>query len=326
MAPKKYISSLFLAGTSATAFQFHGRLNNLAANNAVNAVATTDAGYKACTAVSSVVMSCSAAGSIADSVPEASQAACVCCQGQNELDPVYSSCAAYVKTALQDPSLAAVYDAVFTVCASYECGAAAAPSTTRQPTSVVQPTTTARATITSVPVMPAACSSVVSIADRCEKSGGDDASALVSCLCHDTSGKTNTQVQNWASSCLPWAKTESPNDVSALETFESICTAGLAAESSSLSAKATQSGNGGSSVANRPAFGFPTGSAGGSDDDMTTAPTQTGRTAEETDAPASVSSSRSSAAGVGMGQQQPLGAVAKWVVNGLVAVAGFLVV
>lgn len=108
MAPKKYLSPALLLAGSATAFQFHGRLNDLAANNAVNAraIATTDAGYKACTAVSSVVMSCSAAGSIADSVPEASQAACVCCQGQNELDPVYSSCAAYVNTALQDPSLA----------------------------------------------------------------------------------------------------------------------------------------------------------------------------------------------------------------------------
>lgn len=103
----------------------------------------------------------------------------------------------------------------------------------------------------------------------------------------------------------------------ALEAFESICTAGLAADdSSSLSAKAT----GASSVTNRPAFGLPTGSAGG--DEVTT--TQT-TNAEETDAP-TFSSSRSSAAGVGMAQQQPLGGVAKWVVNGLVAVAGFLVV
>lgn len=104
MAPKKYLSSLLLAG-SATAFQFHGHLNALAANNAVNAVATTDAGYQACTSVSSLVLSCSAAGSLADNIPEASQAACVCCQGQSELDPQYSSCAAYINTALQNPSL-----------------------------------------------------------------------------------------------------------------------------------------------------------------------------------------------------------------------------
>lgn len=104
--PLKYLSPLLLAG-SATAFEFYGLgLKALAANNAVNAAASTDAGYKACNSVSSVVMSCSAAGSIAESVPEASQAACVCCQGNSELDPVYSNCAAYVSTALQNPSLA----------------------------------------------------------------------------------------------------------------------------------------------------------------------------------------------------------------------------
>ena len=103
MAPK-YLSSLLLAG-SATAFQFSGHLNALAANNAIDGPATTDAGYQACTTVSAVIMSCSAAGSIADSVPEASQAACVCCQGNNELDPKYSSCAAYINTALSEPSL-----------------------------------------------------------------------------------------------------------------------------------------------------------------------------------------------------------------------------
>ena len=102
----KYLSPLLLAG-SATALEFHGLgLKALAANNAVNAAATTDAGFKACNSVSSVVMSCSAAGSIADNIPEASQAACVCCQGNNELDPAYSSCANYVSTALQQPSLA----------------------------------------------------------------------------------------------------------------------------------------------------------------------------------------------------------------------------
>ena len=103
----KYLSPLLLAG-SATAFEFHGLgLKALAANNAVNAAATTDAGFKACNSVSSVVMSCSAAGSIADNVPEASQAACICCRGNNELDPIYSNCAAYVSTVVQNPSLAA---------------------------------------------------------------------------------------------------------------------------------------------------------------------------------------------------------------------------
>ncbi|KAK3953457.1 hypothetical protein QBC32DRAFT_118674 [Pseudoneurospora amorphoporcata] len=308
----KYLSPLLLAG-SAAAFQFHGNLNRLAANNAVNAVATTDAGFKACAAVSSVVMSCSAAGSVAENVPEASQAACVCCQGNNELDPVYSSCAAYVNTALQDPSLAAVYGAVYTVCASYRCGAAAAPTTTEPPTTVA---TTIRATITSAPVVPAACSSVVSIASRCA-AGAED--KVLSCLCHDTSGKTNTQVQNWASSCLPWAKSNSPEDVTVVEALETICAAGAGA--SSLSAKATESSGDESSVTNRPAFGLPTGTASSRDDDVTTSATQT--RIVETEAPA-VSSSRSSAAG-GL-VQQPLGGVAAWVVNGLVAVAGYLVV
>ncbi|KAK3337903.1 hypothetical protein B0H65DRAFT_306974 [Neurospora tetraspora] len=318
MAPK-YLSPLLLAGSAtATAFQFHGHLNALAANNAVNAVATTDAGYKACTAVSSVVMSCSAAGSVADNVPEASQAACVCCQGQNELDSQYSSCAAYINTALQNPSLGSIYDAVYTICADYKCGAAAVPSTTQPPATAA---TTSFATITSAPAVPAACSSVVSIASRC--SGGNE-DEILSCLCHDTSGKTNTQVQNWASSCLPWAKSNSPEDVTVVEALESICTA---IAGSSLSAKATKSSSGDDNltVTNRPAFGLPTGTAG-SNDDVSTA-TQT--RIVETEAPAvtssrSVTSNRSSAAGVMV--QQPLGGVAAWVVNGLLAVAGYLVI
>lgn len=110
-----------------------------------------------------------------------------------------------------------------------------------------------------------------------------------------------------------------------VEVLETICAAGAGA-GSSLSVKATQSSGGEdeSSLTNRPAFGLPTGTASSSDvdDDVTTAVTQT--RIVETEAPA-VSSSRSSAAGAMM-VQQPLGGVAAWVVNGLVAVAGYLVV
>ncbi|KAK3398255.1 hypothetical protein B0T20DRAFT_203527 [Sordaria brevicollis] len=322
MAPKKYLCPVLLLAGSASASLFNGRINNLAANNVVNAraIATTDAGYKACATVSAVVMSCSKAGSIADNVPEATQKACVCCNGQNELDPVYSSCAAYVNTALQAPSLAQLYNDVFTVCAGYKCGAAAAPSTTTSPSSVTTAPTTSKATITSAPVIPAACNSVVSIASRCEGSAGDDKSAIVSCLCHDTSGKTNTQIQNWASSCLPWAEKESTEDVTALEAFESICTAGLPSDDDTSSTTQSSSGQ-----SNRPAFAVP--STAGSVDEPPRPTQGTGGNAEQTYEPAGVSSSRSSAAGVGMGvQHQPLGGVARWVVNGLVAVAGLLVV
>lgn len=102
-----------------------------------------------------------------------------------------------------------VYGAVYTLCANYKCGAAAAPSTTKPP---APPPTTAKPTVTSAPI-PAACSSVVSIANRC--ANGDE-EEILSCLCHDASGKTNTQVQNWASSCLPYAKSEAPEDVTGM--------------------------------------------------------------------------------------------------------------
>ncbi|KAK3486011.1 uncharacterized protein B0T23DRAFT_243806 [Neurospora hispaniola] len=322
----KYLSPLILAGsaTATAGFQFHGHLNALAANNAVNAAATTDAGYQACTSVSSVVLSCSAAGSLADNIPEASQAACVCCQGQSELDPQYSSCAAYINTALQNPSLGSVYGAVYTFCAEYSCGAAAAPSTTTtQPPTTVAFITTSRATITSAASVPAACASVVSIASRCANGNGED--EILSCLCHDTSGKTNTQVEEWASSCLPWAQSNSlQQDVTVIQALESVCTAGAGAVSS-LSAQAstsTSDDDGGFTVTtSRPAVGLPT--AGGTVASDPVASTATQTRVVETEAPA-VTSSTSSAAGVMV--QQPLGGVAAWVVNGLVAVAGWFVV
>lgn len=110
-----------------------------------------------------------------------------------------------------------------------------------------------------------------------------------------------------------------------VEALQTICAAG--ADTGSLSAKATQSSTDDepSSVTNRPAFGLPTGTAGSSDDDgdETTTATQT-RSAGTQASSTAVSSSRSSAAG-GL-VQQPLSGVAAWVVNGLVAVAGYLVV
>ncbi|KAL0471603.1 hypothetical protein QR685DRAFT_519581 [Neurospora intermedia] len=321
MAPKKYLSSLLLAG-SATAFQFHGHLNALAANNAVNAVATTDAGYQACTSVSSLVLSCSAAGSLADNIPEASQAACVCCQGQSELDPQYSSCAAYINTALQNPSLGSVYGAVYTFCAEYSCGAAPSTTATTQPPTTVGFITTSRATITSAASVPAACASVVSIASRC--ANGDSEDEIVSCLCHDTSGKAITQVEELASSCLPWARRNSPQDVTVIQALESVCAVGAGTVSSlpGQASTTTSDNDGGFTVTtSRPAFGLPTagGTAAASDPVASTA-TQT--RVVETEAPA-VTSSTSSAAGVMV--QQPLGGVAAWVVNGLVAVAGWFV-
>ncbi|KAK3491829.1 hypothetical protein B0T13DRAFT_63497 [Neurospora crassa] len=330
MAPK-YLSSLLLAGsaTAAAGFQLHGHLNALAANNAVNAAATTDAGYQACTSVSSLVLSCSAAGSLADNIPEASQAACVCCQGQSELDPQYSNCAAYINTALQNPSLGSVYGAVYTFCAEYSCGAAAAPSTTtttQPPTTVAFITTSRAATITSAAsVVPAACASVVSIASRC--ANGDSEDEILSCLCHDTSGKTDTQVEEWASSCLPWAQSNSlQQDVTVIQALESVCTAGAGAVSSLSSQASTSTSDdddGGFTVTtNRPAFGLPT--AGGTAASDPAASTATQTRVVETEAPAVTSSTSSAAAGVMV--QQPLGGVAAWVVNGLVAVAGWFVV
>lgn len=109
-----------------------------------------------------------------------------------------------------------------------------------------------------------------------------------------------------------------------IQALESICTAGTGAVSS-LSAQASTStsddDDGFTVTTSRPAFGLPT--AGGTAASDPAASTATQTRVVETEAPA-VTSSTSSAAGVMV--QQPLGGVAAWVVNGLVAVAGWFVV
>ncbi|KAK3939848.1 hypothetical protein QBC46DRAFT_139199 [Diplogelasinospora grovesii] len=245
---RQFLSALLLAqGASA----FLDRLVNINAVNVhvielvVAAASTTDPGLLACDTAGYIVSSCSAAGSLASTVPTASLEACLCCYKGAELAFEYSSCASYIANSVPKSTDAfTLASGVYSICAgagTQLCDAAgggggggggggSTPKTSAVSSATrVASSTKQQAQTTAAAAAPAGCTSLINVYSSCSENvpnfTAQPASKLASCFCYDGSGTYNTKFDDYASSCAPWAKTADPTDYSLIQVFETFCAA-----------------------------------------------------------------------------------------------------
>ncbi|KAK0714559.1 hypothetical protein B0H67DRAFT_215001 [Lasiosphaeris hirsuta] len=198
-------------------------INIHAVGGVIVAAATTDAGFSACATADVVLSSCVAAGYLDEGQPTAGAKSCLCCSSTHEFVSEYYTCASYIYE--EFPTETEAYSTaslLYDVCETEACGAAA--TTTPKKSSA---TATAIPETTLAPKAPAGCTSFVSIYASCsdEILGFTTvrASVAADCFCYDKRGDYNTKFDDYASSCLPWAKTEAPEDYEAISILATIC-------------------------------------------------------------------------------------------------------
>ncbi|KAK4192401.1 hypothetical protein QBC35DRAFT_222004 [Podospora australis] len=188
-----------------------------------------------CAPAASRVRGCNDAGYADENVPFATLLSCLCCRSGTTFLPAYSTCASYLfneATGNAASSLGPAMVTFYSAC-SREGSGLCAPSTTRLATitgafletSTTRTGTSRRSTITS---MPRACSSVASKVNSCSGELGAGTrrvpeSEAAECLCEDTFGTYNTALDDWASSCAPWARTMATEDYVVISRLRSIC-------------------------------------------------------------------------------------------------------
>lgn len=154
-----------------------------------------------CAIAESVLNACVSSGLVAAGVPAASQQACLCCSDGAAVAGQYSSCATFLaKESPTESSLLSAIATIYGVCATGST--CAAPSETQAPP-------------------PPECTSVANLWRECAESSPRLETAalgeLAGCLCVDGRGAFNTQFDDYAKMCAPWAKSVAPED------FESEC-------------------------------------------------------------------------------------------------------
>jgi hypothetical protein len=171
----------------------------------VRALAARDIGGE-CAVAESVLNACVTSGFVAAGVPAASQHACLCCTDGAAVAGQYSSCATFL--AKESPTETSLLSAIATL-----YGVCATGSTCAAPTSETQAPP------------PPECTSVANLWRACAESSPQLETAalpeLAGCLCYDGRGTFNTEFDDYAKTCAPWAQSVAPED------FESECYPGL---------------------------------------------------------------------------------------------------
>ncbi|KAK4214416.1 hypothetical protein QBC37DRAFT_155432 [Rhypophila decipiens] len=250
MAPRYLTAALALAVQSyirtGAASLLSGRINNHAVANVIAAATTTDAGLMACATADAITSSCYVAGSFDLDVPVETIQQCLCCYSSVELDEIYLSCASYI--AYSEPGLTEAFSIATSLydicdltgtCPVIDLGDPAPPPpdpttpTTTPPSPPPPPETPppAEPTPTAPPppevTGPVVCTSLAIVFQACSSAIPGFASAPVSeladCFCYDNTGKYNTDVQDWADGCEPWAKTAAPSDLEVIQVFQTFC-------------------------------------------------------------------------------------------------------
>ncbi|KAK4100232.1 hypothetical protein N658DRAFT_497455 [Parathielavia hyrcaniae] len=182
----------------------------------LNAAGGSDGGWEACYTANNVLEYCYDAGYMEPTAPVAAADRCLCCDGTTALATVYSSCASYARDEL--PEATAEYSAISSL---YRyCGAMATCTSTRRQTQTAVNTRTASVTI------PAVCTSFVQIYNSCSIKVGFETARVtdaVECLCPTSGGDWNTDFQDYASSCAPWASTAYPTDYDLITRLATVC-------------------------------------------------------------------------------------------------------
>lgn len=228
----KRVAALFLAHRAVVALDIPSNTiavptkaavadNRLA--NIIAAAVATDSGSDACSTAIDALNNCIAITSF-DSLPEATQAACLCCDSGSglELDGIYSNCASYIEDNFpRSTDEYSLNSAAATYCA------VAGPTC---PNGGGLATGTATATSGGDDAVPAACTNAISIASSCADELPGIAtmrdSDIASCVCYTDAGTTSTfttAFDDYASSCAVWAKTADPSDYPAFSALEGFC-------------------------------------------------------------------------------------------------------
>ncbi|KAK0750927.1 hypothetical protein B0T18DRAFT_289075, partial [Schizothecium vesticola] len=161
----------------------------------VRALAAREIGGE-CAVAESVLNACVTSGLVAAGVPAGSQQACLCCTDGAAVAGQYSSCATFLaKESPTETSLLSAIATLYGVCATGST--CAAPSETQAPP-------------------PPECTSVANLWRECAESSPQLETAalpeLARCLCYDGRGTFNTEFDDYAKTCAPWAQSVAPED------------------------------------------------------------------------------------------------------------------
>jgi hypothetical protein len=161
----------------------------------VRALAARDIGGE-CAVAESVLNACVNSGVVAAGVPATSQQACLCCTDGAAVAGQYSSCATFLaKESPTETSLLSAIATLYGVCATGNT--CAAPSETQAPP-------------------PPECTSVANLWRECAETSPQLETAalpeLARCLCYDGRGTFNTEFDDYAKTCAPWAQSVAPED------------------------------------------------------------------------------------------------------------------
>ncbi|KAL1836468.1 hypothetical protein VTJ49DRAFT_5128 [Mycothermus thermophilus] len=179
-----------------------------------NALAQGDDGYDACSVVDGQILECDAAGHLDTTAVPGAAARCLCCAGNRPLSASYASCASYVLNNAAGPDATTAYAIVSDIYATCrrdvsDCRGATrfSPTTTRSPA-------------------PAECTSMADVWNSClfkvDPMTADEYD-LASCACTDSSGKRNTAIQDYAKSCIPYARTSMSTNYPIITYIASFC-------------------------------------------------------------------------------------------------------
>ncbi|KAK4163197.1 hypothetical protein QBC43DRAFT_320151 [Cladorrhinum sp. PSN259] len=193
---------------------------------------TNNPGLTACSVANAVFSNCDNRGVLEATAPVASVRDCLCCFSSTALYPIYSSCASYVSNAL--PAQSTIYSAMselWDACSALGTGlcarGAAASPTLIGGGGPIATTTTTRVISTTAPP---ACTSVAVLLRSCSSKMGAAFSTardyvVASCLCADAAGDPNTSIEDYASSCAPFAKTAATQDYDLVSILQTFCDA-----------------------------------------------------------------------------------------------------
>lgn len=236
-----------------------------------------------CAPAASRLMACNDAGFLKSDVAYASFVGCLCCDSTTALLPAYSSCASFLFSSATGAVVSTVGSAMATFYSACSreggarlCGAQStsagliissatitAPTTTR--------TTSSRTRTTAVSA-PAGCTSLVSMVNSCSTKLGAATTRIsdrdaAECLCYDTFDSYNTKIEDYASTCAPFARTSATRDYSLISILQTFCDDNRPAATGRPSA--ATAGNGASGgIVFTPILG-----GGGGDDGLTPTPT-----------------------------------------------------
>ncbi|KAL2267013.1 hypothetical protein VTJ83DRAFT_4290 [Remersonia thermophila] len=179
------------------------------------ALAEGSDGYDSCLVVEDLILGCDEEGRFDATAAPGAAERCLCCAGTHPLSTYYSSCASFVLNSASGPDASTVYSVVSDIYATCKrditCrrGATAtglSPTTTRSPA-------------------PAACSSMADIWNSCifKLDPTADGYDMASCVCSDSAGKRNTDIQDHASSCYPYARVSMSTNSQLVSALASVC-------------------------------------------------------------------------------------------------------